>query len=520
MTDRYLSPIPMKTSPLYIVRHIITCSYLTLSIASVQAQIQPDLSTPHASLQTHLHYLQPDHYEPQNSALTIPGEDVLEDKIRTAQQIKRIYDGKGLYVSMQYVPKEPTFRDSMSNRFVFTPFPDELPQIYLERQGKRWLYSSESIASLEELYRDAFPYGTHLLMDAFARQGSRKYLGLYPWQYAGILIVILAALFLYLLLDRIIKVIVMRVARRFMDLSVKSQKALRSIHRLLSLLICVAMLRLVLPLLALPARSLAGIFTLLKVASIILLVMITLRVIDIVRHYLEGLADQTSNRMDDQSLPLLSKMAKILVVILGVMAVLDSFDVNVTALVAGVGLGGLAIALAAQDTVKNLLGSFMIFIDRPFQVGDYIVGSNYEGTVREVGFRTTRIEKTDTAIIAVPNGVIVNDAITNLGMRRQRLYSINLDVDYDTSPEDMQRFTRRIRAYLDTLEQVDLPKTLVRFTALKESALNVLVRIHFHSDSYDDELASRESINLEILKIAKEVGVDLTFPTQTLKIKP
>jgi len=506
-------------STAYTLRGTWLCSLFITAAMSLSAQIQPSLSSPHASLQTHLYYLQPDHYDPESSALTIPSDGLLEDKVISAQRIKRIYDGKGLHVSLQYVPKEATFRDSLSNRNVFTPFPEELPQIYLERQGSRWLYSSESIESLDELYREAFPFGTHFLMDAFARQGSSKFLGLYPWQYAGILIIIGAALLLYLLLDRIIKMIVMRVARRFMDLSVKSLKALRSIHNRLSLLICVALVRLALPVLALPAKSVATVFTLLKVITIILLVLIILRVIDIVRHYLEGLADRTVNRMDDQSVPLLSKITKILVVILGVMAVLDSFDVNVTALVAGVGLGGLAIALAAQDTVKNLLGSFMIFIDRPFQVGDYIVGSNYEGTVREVGFRTTRIEKTDTAIIAVPNGVIVNDAITNLGMRRQRLYSINLDVDYDTSPEDMQEFTRRIRAYLDTLEQVDLPKTLVRFTALKESALNVLVRIHFHSDSYDDELASRESINLEILKIAKSVGVDLTFPTQTLKFK-
>ena len=128
-------------------------------------------------------------------------------------------------------------------------------------------------------------------------------------------------------------------------------------------------------------------------------------------------AEKTVSTLDDQLIPLLRKFLKAVVLVLGAVWILSRLDFNVTALLAGVSLGGLAFALAAQDTLKNMFGSLLIFLDKPFQVGDWIQADSIDGTVEEVGFRSTRVRTFANSVIYVPNGKLSDMMVNNMGMR-------------------------------------------------------------------------------------------------------
>src|SRR5690606_24921192 len=139
-------------------------------------------------------------------------------------------------------------------------------------------------------------------------------------------------------------------------------------------------------------------------------------------------AESTDSKLDDQLVPLLRKAMKIFVVLVGALFLLQNLDVNVASLVAGLGIGGVAVALAAKDTIANFFGSLMIFIDRPFQIGDWVKIGETEGIVEVVGFRSTRVRTFYNSLVTVPNAHFTEAAIDNLGMREYRRTSTVLNL--------------------------------------------------------------------------------------------
>jgi len=217
-------------------------------------------------------------------------------------------------------------------------------------------------------------------------------------------------------------------------------------------------------------------------------------------------------------LPIINRITKIVIGFLTVLYVLNLLDVNITAIVAGVSIGGLALALAAQDTVKNLLGSIMIFVDQPFQVGDYIEVDGVAGTVEEVGFRTTRIRTIDTSLIAIPNGNVANYSINNKGVRPIRLINLSIGVTYNTP----LRYLRIFREGLDELivkhpKLADEPR-YVFINSLDDSAITIIFRTYVETGMYYEELAVREQVILSILELAEELGIQIAFPSSTVYI--
>ena len=158
-----------------------------------------------------------------------------------------------------------------------------------------------------------------------------------------------------------------------------------------------------------------------------------------------------------------------------ILFVLQNLDVNVSSLVAGLGLGGLAIALAAQDTVRNVLGGVTIFADKPFEVGDWVVVDGVEGTVETVGFRSTRVRTFYNSLVSVPNGNLMNAGIDNMGQRRWRRYKTTLGVGYHTKPDQMQAFVEGIRAIIQASPGMRQDYYIVEFHGFGATSLDVLV---------------------------------------------
>jgi len=186
---------------------------------------------------------------------------------------------------------------------------------------------------------------------------------------------------------------------------------------------------------------------------------------------------------------------------------------------AGLGVGGLAVALAARDSLANLLGSMLIMIEKPFRVGHYVRVSGGEDTVENVGFRSTRIRTPDNSLISIPNNSVVNATVENLTLRIMRRQRFLIQVTYETPREKLEELILGIKQLIADHPMTNKSNFNVRFNDFGESSLNILVYFHIETTDYSAELESREEILLRIMDLAKELGIDFAFPTRTLVIE-
>jgi MscS family membrane protein len=186
---------------------------------------------------------------------------------------------------------------------------------------------------------------------------------------------------------------------------------------------------------------------------------------------------------------------------------------------AGLGVGGLAVALAARDSLANLLGSMLIMIEKPFRVGHYVRVSGGEGTVEDVGFRSTRIRTPDNSLISIPNNSVVNATVENLSLRGMRRQRFLIQVTYDTPREKLEELMAGIKQLITDHPLTNKTNFNVRFNDFAESSLNILVYFHIETTDYSAELEARERILLQIMDLAKRLDIDFAFPTRTLVIE-
>lgn len=249
--------------------------------------------------------------------------------------------------------------------------------------------------------------------------------------------------------------------------------------------------------------------------SLILLYFV-FKIIDIIAYYLYKEAKKTESTIDDQLVPLVVKSLRILVVVIGILFILQNFGYNVTTLLAGLGLGGLAFALAAQNTVSNFFGSVAIFSDKPFQLGDWISIGNIEGTVEEVGFRTTRVRQFDQALVTVPNSQFISQGIINYSAMKKRRINFYLGITYGTSVSKVKDVVEGIKKIIEEDEKFDHSFYMVRFTDFGSYSLNIFIYCFTKTTDWAESLTVKEEFNLKIMQLLEELGVDIAFPSQTL----
>ncbi len=253
-------------------------------------------------------------------------------------------------------------------------------------------------------------------------------------------------------------------------------------------------------------------------ASTVAGVLVGFRLVDAAADYWQQLAEETISKLDDQLVPLARTSGKIFVGAIGVVFVLQNLDVNITSLIAGLGLGGLAVALAAQDTLKNLLGGATILADKPFQVGDWVIVGDIEGTVEQVGFRSTRIRTFADSLITVPNARVTDTAVDNMGQRTWRRYYTTVGIAYHTDPDRVQAFVEGIRAIIRANRNMRHDYYIVELHSFGASSLNVIVYTFIGASNWNEELRTRHVFNLDIIRLANRLQVEFAFPTQTIHI--
>jgi MscS family membrane protein len=249
------------------------------------------------------------------------------------------------------------------------------------------------------------------------------------------------------------------------------------------------------------------------------IVWLAYRMVDVVSDYLKTLTLKTDSTLDDQLVPLLRKALKIFVVIFGVLVTFQNLGFNVLSVLAGLGLGGLAFALAAKDTCANFFGSIMILLDRPFNIGDWVIIGNTEGTVEEIGFRSTRIRTFYNSLITIPNAALANDNVDNMGMREYRRIKAFFGLTYDTPAEKMEAFLEGVRNIVEANPNTRKDYYHVVFNSYGDFGLIVMLYCFLKVPDWGHELVERQNIYLEILRLAETIGVEFAFPTRTLHIE-
>jgi MscS family membrane protein len=241
-----------------------------------------------------------------------------------------------------------------------------------------------------------------------------------------------------------------------------------------------------------------------------------LRVTDFFTHVLQNREDAP---ISVELSNFLKELIKVLVVVLFVFAGLRFvFKVNITALVASLGIGGLAIALAAQDTLANLLASFIIYIDKPFKANDLVEFDGISGRVEHVGFRTTRVRTLDRSLLTVPNKKLIDAALNNVTLSESRRVKFNISVTYTTSHEQIQAIVEDIKTAIQRH-----PKTnddyFVRFSDFSSSSLDILVLYFVMSNEFADMIEVKEEINFQIMEIVHRHKASFAFPSQSVYVE-
>lgn len=259
--------------------------------------------------------------------------------------------------------------------------------------------------------------------------------------------------------------------------------------------------------------------TLVKALVILDIAWFLFNLVDLVDHYLNQWTARTASTLDDHLAPLVRKSLRIFIVIMAGLMAIQTFGYPVTGVLASLGIGGLAFALAAKDTVSNIFGSLMIIFDRPFQIGDWIKAGEMEGVVEEIGFRSTKIRTFAKTLISVPNNIIANMALDNYSRMPKRRIRLTVGVTYDATPAQMREAVSRIRAMLKAHPAIDQEFFLVNFTDFGASSLDIMVYCFTTTTVWGEYLDAREDVCLKIMDILEQLGLEIAFPSTTVYLR-
>lgn len=220
--------------------------------------------------------------------------------------------------------------------------------------------------------------------------------------------------------------------------------------------------------------------------------------------------------VDEILIPILSKVLHFIIIALVVVMIANEWNYDINGFIAGLGLGGLALALAAQNALANIFGGLIIILEKPFTIGDWIKTPSVEGTVETITFRSTLVRGFDQAIITVPNSALANEAITNFSRMGKRRIFYHLGLTYSTTVEEMQTCVSRIRKMLHDHPEIHPETVMVNFEHFGESSLDIMIYCFTNTTVWHEYLRVREDVNLKIMAIVDDMNLTIAYPSRTL----
>jgi MscS family membrane protein len=256
-----------------------------------------------------------------------------------------------------------------------------------------------------------------------------------------------------------------------------------------------------------------------RIAAIVLTMWFLWRLIEGGAAHLTSHATRAESSLDLQIVPFLAKTLKAFLVVTGVLVIAQNLGYSISGLIASLGIGGIAVAMAARDTIANIFGSLMILIDRPFSIGHWIRTKDFEGVVEQIGFRSTRIRTFAKTLVNVPNSILANMVIDNIDAMPKRRVSMRIGLTYDTPPAKLAAAIEGIEDILKGHIGIDQEFSLVRFDEFADSSLSIFLYYFTKSTHWDEHLQVRQEVNLQIMALLDQLGLEFAFPTRTVHIQ-
>lgn len=376
--------------------------------------------------------------------------------------------------------------------------------------GQIWTFTPETVAQIDTLY-DAYGYGwigDHLPTLFFAL----AFAGLQLWQWLALLLIVGLGFGVARVVGHWLVLLFRSLAART---SVEWDDAVaQALDGPLGFVLWAATIALAGPIIGLTVAAQAITHMAWKLLALIGVGWLLFRLLDLFTMQMRRAGGR--NTLALSLVPIVHKIGKFVVTAMILLAALDVVGVKVVALLAGFGLGGLAIAFAAQKTLENLFGALAIAGDQPFKVGDFVTVNGITGTVEDVGLRSTRVRTSERTLVTIPNGSVVAGPITNFTARDRMLYNPTIGVVYGTTAAQLTYITDEIRKLLLTHPRVSADTTRCRFASFGDSALNLEVFTWIETSDYNEYTAIAEELNFAIARIVESSGSGFAFPSQTL----
>jgi MscS family membrane protein len=433
------------------------------------------------------------------------------------------------------------FTNPDEDRFVYFP-QDRIPEhrrvdkltdhqiVFESNPVGEWRFSDETIAELNALYRDIehlpadfgatdAPVTPAMVLRAAVPVELRRapVLDIEIWQWIAIAVVIFVGFLLDLLVRAILRAVWHRINRK-RDVE-EDREVTKKAVRPFGLVAGAFLWYWSLHLLGLPAVALMVLLVAVRVIAMVAAVWAAFRLVDLVGSFLTMQAGKTDTKLDDLLIPLVRKTAKVFIAAFGLVYIAESFDIEVLPLLTGLGIGGLAVAFAAKDTIENFFGSIAVIVDQPFEVGDWIKVGDTEGTVEHLGLRSTRVRTFYNSLVTVPNAMLVRATVDNFGRRRYRRFSTHIGVTYDTPPDTIEAFCEGIREIVRLHPYTRKDTFHIWLNKWGPSSLDIMIYIFHECPDWGTELRERQRFMLDVMRLAEKMGVSFAFPTQTIEFK-
>ncbi len=497
------------------------------------AVVPETLRSPRATLATFLHAMndikrgKPERIDDAVSTLDLTDINTLVRRERgrdLAWMLLEVLDRTRL-IDLQRVPDRTTGKPYLFHRY-------KSGAVTIARlQDGRWLFDRATIESLPQIMDELSDRGlvagvkdSKAFLPWYIRLRQQmpselrgKVLTLENWQWLGLLLVIMVGV----VADRLLALLLRLVIHHWKNRTVHDEyrQVDDNVLRPLGLMAMAVIWWVGLNMLGLPESALLILLVAVKFMASISGVWAAYRLVDLVTAKLLRRAELTEGKLDDALVPLIPKTLKIFVTVAGFVFIANNLNLDVTSLLAGLGLGGLAFALAAKDMVQNLFGSITVLMDRTFFVGDWIIVGDVEGSVEHIGFRSTRIRTFYNSLVTVPNSRFITASVDNMGARRYRRLSCKLSLTYDTPPDRIEAFCEGVRELVRQHPYMRKDYYQVYLNELAASSLDVLLYVFWATPDWNTELRERHRLLLDILRLARRLGVEFAFPTQTIYMK-
>ena len=377
--------------------------------------------------------------------------------------------------------------------------------VSLAKENNDWLFTLQTRKNIPKLFKQS---QQQKLKGIGPESLHKKMFLLKNWQWIGIILILFAGVFIQWLFQMMVKKAVMK----NLDIDESNTRKFKSIT-----ILCVSLCwYLLFPLLGIDKDVVVILTNAAAIMAMVSALFVVSRILDFLKDVFLKKAQKTDNKVDDVLIPMFHKLIKLATIVIGIVLIASNIGINVASLLAGIGLAGMAFALAAKDTVENIFGSITVLLDKPFEVGDWVNIGGVEGTVEQIGLRSTRIRTFYCSQVNVPNSTLISATVDNFGRRNYRRIKTMLSLTYDTPPDKIEAFCEGIRELIRKHPHTRKDSYHVYFNQFNAASLDVLLYCFLDTDDWAIELRERQRLFTDIIRLAGRLEVEFAFPTQTI----